>query len=171
MGNWMMGENKIINDFNEYSIWINILKGMKEELWVAPISEGKWTIGEIVSHIMNWDDYLLRETLSSVRDGQGMDFPDFETNNKLASSYAKSGISKMKLLEEAKAKRELLVNELRLLSAGNLKKPLTANGVSHCPHTGTPYSLIYIIKEFVDHDNHHKRQVMHFLNEKQVVNR
>ncbi len=71
----------------------------------------------------------------------------------------------MKLLEEAKAKRELLVKELRILSAGNLKKSLTANGVSHCPHTGTPYSLIYIIKEFVDHDNHHKRQVMHFLNE------
>ena len=111
---------------------------------------------------MNWDDYLLRETLSSVRDGKGMEFPDFDTYNKLASSYAKSGISKMKLLEEAKAKRELLVKELRLLSAGNLKKPLTANGVSHCPHTGTPYSLIYIIKEFVDHDNHHKRQVIHF---------
>ncbi len=36
MENWMMGENKIINDFNEYSIWINTLKGMKEELWVAP---------------------------------------------------------------------------------------------------------------------------------------
>ena len=34
----MMGENKIINDFNEYSIWINTLKGMKEELWMAPIS-------------------------------------------------------------------------------------------------------------------------------------
>ena len=148
MENWMMGENKIINDFNEYSIWINTLKGMKEELWMAPISEGKWTIGEIISHIMNWDDYLLRETLSSVRDGKGMEFPDFDYN-KLASSYAKSGISKMKLLEEAKAKRELLVKELKLLSAGNLKKPLTANGVSHCPHTGTPYSLIYIIKEFV----------------------
>ena len=83
-----MGENKIINDFNEYSIWINTLKGMKEELWMAPISEGKWTIGEIISHIMNWDDYLLRETLSSVR-WKGMEFPDFDYN-KLASSYAKS---------------------------------------------------------------------------------
>ncbi|MDA1633558.1 DinB family protein [Bacillus cereus] len=165
-----MGENKIINDFNEYSIWIHTLKCMKEELWVAPISEGKWTVGEIVSHIMNWDDYLLRETLSSVRDGKGMEFPDFDTYNKLASSYAKSGISKVKLLEEAKAKRELLVKELRLLHDEKLKKPLTANGVSHCPHTGTPYSLIYIIKEFIEHDNHHKRQVIHFLNENAVAN-
>jgi uncharacterized damage-inducible protein DinB len=167
----MMGENKIIHDFNEYSIWLNTLKGMKEELWVAPISEGKWTIGEIVSHIMNWDECLLSKVLPLVREGQGVEFPDFNTYNKIASSYAKSGISKMKLLEEAKTKRELLVKELRLLPAGNLKKPVTANGVSHCPHTGTPYSLIYIIKEFIDHDNHHKRQVMHFLNENQVVNR
>jgi uncharacterized damage-inducible protein DinB len=165
-----MGENKIINDFNEYSIWLNTLKGMKEELWVAPISEGKWTISEIISHIMNWDDYLLCETLSSVRNGQGMEFPDFDTYNNLASNYAKSGISKVKLLEEAKAKRELLVKELRLLPDENLKTLLTANGVSHCPHTGTPYSLIYIIKEFIDHDNHHKRQVIHFLNENVVAN-
>lgn len=131
---------------------------------------GKWTVSEIISHIMNWDDYLLRETLSSVRNGQGMEFPDFDTYNKLASNYAKSGISKVKLLEEAKAKRELLVKELKLLPDENLKKPLTANGVSHCPHTGTPYSLIYIIKEFIDHDNHHKRQVIHFLNENVVAN-
>ncbi|MEH6935776.1 DinB family protein [Bacillus sp. JJ783] len=163
-----MGENKIINDFNEYSIWINALKGMREELWMTPISEGKWTVGEIVSHIMNGDDYLLRETLSSVRDGQGMEFPDFDTYNKLASNYVKSGISKIKLIEEAKAKRELLVKELSLLSIDKRKAHLTANGVSHCPHTGTPYSLIYIIKEFVNHDNHHKRKIVNFLNENHI---
>ncbi|MFA2810806.1 DinB family protein [Bacillus mycoides] len=165
-----MGENKIINDFKDYSMWITTLKGMKEELWTAPISEGKWTIGEIVSHIMNWDDYLLRETLSSVRDGQGMEFPVLDTYNKQASNYAKSGISKIKLLEEAQAKRDLLVQELNRLSIGKLKEHLTANGVSYCPHTGMPYSLIYIIKEFVDHDNYHKRQIINFLNENQVVN-
>jgi len=107
-----MGDNKIINDFKEYSIWITTLKDMKEELWTAPISEGKWTVGEIISHIMNWDDYLLRETLSSVRDGLGMEFPDFDTYNKIASNYAKSGISKIKLLEEAQAKRDYLFKSL-----------------------------------------------------------
>lgn len=102
-----MEENKIIHDFNEYSIWLNTLKGMKEELWVASISEGKWTIGEIVSHIMNWDECLLSKVLPSVREGQGVEFPDFNTYNKIASSYAKSGISKMKLLEEAKTKKRV----------------------------------------------------------------
>ncbi|MGE7935302.1 DinB family protein [Bacillus paramycoides] len=163
-----MGENKIINDFKEYSIWINTLKDMKEELWMTPISEGKWTVGEIVSHIKSWDEYLLRETLSSVRDEQGMEFPEFDTYNKIAAHYAKSGISMIKLIEEAQAKRELLVKELSLLPTGKLKKPLTSNGVSFCPHTGISYSLIYIIKEFVDHDNHHKRQIINFLNENHI---
>ena len=93
---------------------------------------------------MNWDDYLLRETLSSVRDGKGMEFPDFDTYNKLASSYAKSGISKMKLLEEAKSKRELLVKELRLLSAGNLKE--TFNGqwsITLSSYRNAIFSYIY----------------------------
>ncbi|MBE5106769.1 hypothetical protein IGI01_16265 [Bacillus thuringiensis] len=76
----------------------------------------------------------------------------------------------MKLIEEAQAKRELLVKEPRLLPTRKLKKPLTANGVSYCPHTRISYSLIYIIKEFVDHDNHHKRQVINFLNKNQLVN-
>ena len=72
-----------------------------------------------------------------------MEFPDFDYN-KLASSYAKSGISKMKLLEEAKAKRELLVKELKLLSAGNLKKPLTANGY-HIVLIPERHILLYIL--------------------------
>ncbi|HHT7238085.1 MULTISPECIES: DinB family protein [Bacillus] len=163
-----MGENKIINDFKEYSIWVSTLKDMKEELWTAPISEGKWTVGEIISHIMNWDEYLLGETLSSVREGHGMEFPDFDTYNKIASNYAKSGISKRKLIEEAKAKRELLVKEVCRLSVDKLNEHLTANGVAYCPHTGMPYSLIYIIKEFVDHDNHHKRQIINFLSENDI---
>lgn len=72
-------------------------------------------------------------------------------------------------MKKQKLKR-VTCKELRLLPAGNLEKPLTANGVSYCPHTGTPYSLIYIIKEFIEHDNHHKRQIIHFLNENAVAN-
>ncbi|PEB51395.1 hypothetical protein CON65_11070 [Bacillus pseudomycoides] len=163
-----MGENKIINNFKEYSSWLSTLKDMEEEFWTTPISEGKWTVAEIISHIMNWDKYLLSKILPLVREGKGMEFPDFDIYNKIASDYAKSGISPIKLLEEAKDKRELLVKELSVMPADKLNEHLTANGVSHCPHTGMSYSLLYIIKEFVDHDNHHKRQITQFLNENNV---
>jgi hypothetical protein len=39
-------------------------------------------------------------------------------------------------------------------------KNVTANGVANCPNTGTPYSLLYIIYEFIEHGNYHKNQIL-----------
>ncbi|WP_042471532.1 DinB family protein [Bacillus ndiopicus] len=161
----MSEEIKIIKDFNNYSSWLITLENMDETLWSTPIAKGKWSVSEIIAHITNWDKHLLSGVIPSVRDEIGMEFPDFDFYNKKASDYAKSGISQSKLLKEAKDTRELLVKELNELPTKNLNKPLTANGVSHCPHTLTPYSLIYIVKEFTDHDNHHKGQIIQFLKE------
>lgn len=155
----------IIRHFNHYSSWLITLEEVDETLWFKPIADGKWSVSEIIAHIMNWDNYLLTEILPSVQNEKGMEFPDFGIHNQKASNYAKSGISQSKLLEEAKDTRELLVKELNELPIEKLKKSLTANGVTHCPHTGTPYSLIYIVKEFTDHDNHHQRQIIQFLRE------
>jgi len=161
----MSKETNIISDFSNYSSWLNTLEDMDETLWFKPIAQGKWSVSEIIAHIKNWDNHLLSEVIPSVRNDKGMEFPDFDTHNKKASDYAKSGISQSKLLEEAKDTRELLVKELNELPTEKLDKSLTANGVTHCPHTGTPYSLIYVVKEFTDHDNHHKGQIIQFIKE------
>lgn len=161
----MSEETKIISEFGKYSSLLNTLEDTDETLWSKPIAKDKWSVSEIIAHIINWDNHLLSEVIPSVRNEKGMEFPDFDTHNKKASDYAKSGISQSKLLEEAKDTRELLVKELKELPTEKLNKPLTANSVTHCPHTGTPYSLIYIVKEFTDHDNHHKGQIQQFLKE------
>ena len=156
-------EAHTIKAFNEYFSWISRLKEIDERLWTKPIAEGKWSIREIIAHITNWDHHLLSNVLPAVRNERGMEFPDFDTYNRLATDYAQSGITKAQLIEKAIATRKQLVRELREMPIKNLNKPLTSNGVTHCPVTGTPYSLLYIIKEFTDHDNHHKKQIHHFL--------
>lgn len=92
---------------------------------------------------MNWDHHLLIEVLPSVQNDKGMEFPDFDTYNNKVSNYAKSGISPSKLFEEARDTRKLLIKELNKLPIETLTKSLPANSVTHCLHTGTPYSLIY----------------------------
>lgn len=159
----MSEETYMISCFSKYSSWLDQLEGMDETLWSKPIAQGKWSVSEIIAHILSWDNHLLTEIIPSVHNGKGMRFPDFDTHNKKASTYAKSGISKSKLLQEAKSTRELLVKRLYELPNEKLNEPLSANGVTHCPDTGTPYSLIYIVKEFIEHDDHHKRQIVHFL--------
>jgi uncharacterized damage-inducible protein DinB len=161
-----LGEEKsIIKAFSNYSSWLHSLENLDENLWSNPITEGKWSVSEIIAHITNWDNHLLSEIIPSVRKGEGMEFPDFDSYNKKASDYAKSGISPSKLLEEAKNTRNLLVKELYEVPTEVLNRPLPSNGVTHCPHTGTPYSLQYIITEFIDHDIHHQRQIIEFLKE------
>lgn len=94
-----------------------------------------------------------------------MVFPDFDTYNQRASVYSRSGVSQAGLIAEVIQIREQLVTQLWDMPDTELHEHLTANGVSHCPHTGTPYSLSYILKEFVAHDNHHKQQIIYFLRE------
>lgn len=159
----MSKDRRIISDFSQYSSWLNTLDGIGEALWSKPIEKGKWSISEIIAHIMNWDNHLITEVIPSVQNGKGMEFPDFDIYNKKASNYAKSGISQSKVLEEAKKTREQLANILYGIPTEKLNMSITANGVTHCPNTGTPYSLLHIVKEFIDHDNHHKRQIMQFL--------
>jgi len=153
----------IIKLFSEYSEWVSRLKNVEKSIWNTPISPGKWTIGEIISHITNWDNYLLTQIIPCVERGQGMVFPDFDSFNNKASEYAKSGVSQSDLIQEGITARELLCNTLLQMSEEALCKPLTSNRVSHCPHTGEPYCLLYIIDEFIQHDQHHKDQITHFL--------
>ncbi|MFF2447847.1 DinB family protein [Neobacillus sp. NPDC058068] len=159
----------IIGLFNDYATWVETLKDLDGKVWGAPISEGKWSISEIISHIMNWDHHLLLQVLPSVEKGEGMEFPEFDTFNKVASDYAQSGISQVQLIEEAVKTRESLVSELLKMPLEKLTLPLPSNGISHCPYTGEPYSLLYIVKEFSEHDTHHKQQIMEFLNKISLV--
>lgn len=161
----MSEESHIISRFSEFTTWISSLENLDEKQWMTPISESKWSVSEIIAHLMNWDKHLLIEILPAVRDGQDMYFPDFDTFNKFASDYVKSGIAQKDLLKETKTTRERLIKELKEIPVETLSQHINANDISHCPSTGTPYSLLYIIEEFTEHDQHHKRQVTQFLND------
>ncbi|MET3293275.1 UNVERIFIED_CONTAM: putative damage-inducible protein DinB [Brevibacillus sp. OAP136] len=163
-----MNESTDIITFREFVSWVATLNDLDESLWVKPISEGKWSVSESVSHIMNWDHYLLAQILPSVKKGEDMVFPDFDTYNNLAIDYAKSGITKSELIKEVINAREQLVIQLLELPVDKRNKHIAVNGVSHCPHTGTPYSLAYIVKEFIQHDNHHKEQIVSFLSNERI---
>lgn len=114
---------------------------------------------EIISHLQNWDDYLICTVIPAIKNGEGMVFLAFDSFNQKAYEYARSGISKKRLLNEFKQTRLQLV-ELLLAEPEVATRHVTANGLENCPHTGTPYSLLYIIHEFIDHDTHHKNQIL-----------
>jgi hypothetical protein len=153
-----LGKETILR-YKEFIEWTDTLHDLHENIWLNPIAEGKASVGEIISHLKNWDNFLIYTIIPAIQKGEGMDFPDFDSFNKKAYEYARSGISKVRLLDEFKQTRLQLV-ELLLAEPAIAAKHVPANGVEYCPHTGTPYSLLYIIHEFIEHDIHHKNQIL-----------
>lgn len=151
--------NHTILRYKEFTEWTDTLHEVHESIWLQPIAENKASVGEIILHLKNWDAYLISTIIPAIKNGQGMVFPDFDSFNEKAYNYARSGISKDRLLDEFKQTRLGLVDIL-LANPDVAVRHVTANGVEACPHTGTPYSLLYIIHEFNDHDNHHKNQIL-----------
>lgn len=148
-----------IHRYKEFIEWTETLSDLDDNIWLTPIAEGKATVAEIISHLKNWDYYLINTIIPAIKNGEGMVFPDFDSFNQKAYEYARSGISKNSLLDEFKQTRIQLV-EIMLTEPDVATKNVTANGVENCPHTGTPYSLLYIIYEFIEHDIHHKNQIL-----------
>ncbi|MFD0670793.1 DinB family protein [Cohnella sp. GCM10027633] len=151
--------NDTILRYRQFLEWADTLRDMDDRLWTKPIADGKATVADIVSHLQHWDYYLLHTVIPSIKNGEDIRFPDFDSYNEQAYEYARSGVSKDKLLDELTQTRlrliELLRNEPDVAA-----KHVPVNGVARCPHTDTPYSLLYIVYEFIDHDAHHKNQIL-----------
>ncbi|GGA25613.1 DinB family protein [Paenibacillus physcomitrellae] len=154
----LLGEETLIQ-YKTFVKWTDTLRDLDDHLWSSPIAEGKASPADIISHLQNWDHYLIHKVIPAVRKGEGMVFPDFDSFNKQAYEYARSGVSKTRLLDEFKQTRLQLV-DLLLAEPDVAAKPVPANGLAYCPHTNTPYSLLYIIHEFREHDIHHKHQIL-----------
>ncbi len=148
----------VLDEFESASKWARSLD-VSEQAWNGPIAEGKATIAGIVSHLLNWDRYLIIYTVPSVLKGEGIIFPEFDAFNSSAYEYAESGVKQEQLLAEFVDTRKELCALLRSIGEGEMLRAVSVNGVSHCPHTGSPYSLLYVVGEFVDHDRHHQRQI------------
>lgn len=148
-----------IDRYGQFIQWTETLRECDDTVWFTPIAEGKATVADIISHLKGWDYYLLHTVIPAIRNGEGMVFPNFDSFNQKAYEYARSGISKLSLLDEFKQTRITLINTM-MNEPDVATKNVTANGVEYCPHTGTPYSLLYIIYEFIEHDLHHKTQIL-----------
>ncbi|QUE85358.1 DinB family protein [Exiguobacterium alkaliphilum] len=154
----MRNTSDVIDEFASYTTWLNTLTELDESTWEKPIATDKWSIKAIVLHIAHWDNHLLNVIIPAVKNGEGMIFPEFDSFNARATQKAKR-LSGEKVLTFAKTSRSSLIEGLTSLRHETMTMHMTANGATHCPHQGVPYTLAYIVTEFIEHDRHHQQQV------------
>ncbi|PLS17093.1 hypothetical protein CVD28_13645 [Bacillus sp. M6-12] len=155
----MKNEVTWIEKYEQFNVFVISLKDIPADLWLCPIKEGKWSIGEIVSHFYYWEKFILEERLQKFLSGE-KDFvkPDVELMNQAASEFAKSGASRETIINLFTESRSQIAALLTSLPAEVLDCEISFGS--------NPITIRKYIIGFEEHDQHHKRQIEEFLQEK-----
>ncbi|WP_273835573.1 DinB family protein [Guptibacillus sedimenti] len=155
----MTDERSVLNDYASLINWLeSTAMEMSETIFFQPIKQGKWSPAEILSHIMMWDNYLLKERIPFIdMEANLPKLDNVEEVNQRAAEYALSGLNKENLVAETVKARRRVVARLQQF------EPIQWSNTFYIEKY--PICLTGYIKGLIEHDDHHKLQVEVFMNE------
>ncbi|OBZ18597.1 hypothetical protein A8L34_03225 [Bacillus sp. FJAT-27264] len=147
---------QMVLEFQSFLPFVESLKEAPEAHWTTPIGEGKWTVKDIICHIMLWDKYFYEEAIEKIKLGQPLtsrhlDFNEFNAN---AVEHAKS-LSALQVAEDCILQRTRILDTITGLTEeeyiqeykdGDRKK----------------FSIRKHLRGFLPHDKHHRKQIETF---------
>ncbi|RSD28204.1 DinB family protein [Mesobacillus subterraneus] len=146
-----MNLEQLKQHYKEFDQWILSLKGLAENEWQKPVSEGKWSIAAVVAHLLFWDRYSLEERFPFFKEGAELpSYPDFQGVNDRAREYADTA-GKEQILDELIEIRQKFHEMLEGLEEENLNVSfkIGKHGIS----------IGQYFEDFAYHDLHHQKQV------------
>lgn len=148
---------EMIEGFRAFIDFVDGIKELDEKDWNQPISEGKWSIKDIMSHIMLWDKYFYEEGIVKIELEQPLtvrhlDFDEFNAN---AMEYAKTQ-TKDELIAQFIEYRTNIVNSIAGLSEDAYLK-------SYKDGDKKKFSVHSYLRSFISHDKHHKKQIEKYM--------
>lgn len=148
---------QMLLDFKSFIPFVKTLEDVSDEQWNEPIAIGKWTLKDIISHLMLWDKYfyegaikkiILREPIITKH----LDFNEFNAN---ATEYAKL-LTKQTLIEQFVWYRTKIIDAIAGLTEEELVK-------EYMDGDKKKFSVRKYMRSFISHDKHHKKQIEQFV--------
>ena len=157
IGGASLNEKKIniINHYEKTIEWVNRLRELSEDSWRTPIEEGKWTIAEVIGHLIPWDEFVLNQRIPYLMDTVELPkSPEVEPVNQQAAELSRSR-SKDDTINQFIKIRKSLVAGLRDMPDDLWEQDLFIGGKS--------ISLRRYFAGLMEHDQHHFRQINRLL--------
>lgn len=140
--------SKIIKEFEEFYYYVD---SIDEELLLLPIADGKWTVKEVISHLINWDKYSIERMVPYMEDKAKLpEFIDHDTHNLVAVEMAKNYHDSSALKNDFRETRQTLVSKL---------KDIESNISFTIGKGKRKYSIDSYVKIFIHHDKEHQKQI------------
>lgn len=129
-----------------------------EETLTEQLSDGKWSVREIIGHLLYWDKFNLEKMIPSMSHGAVLrSFPNHDLHNEEAVTYLQNYKSVRDILDDFVKIRKQFVNELQKLDK-NMEFE-----IENEPNTFTIETFAEI---FLEHDMHHLNQIKEKLKSK-----
>jgi hypothetical protein len=147
----------LVSRMQDFCGFLAVLGGIPPQVLTAPMAEGKWSVQEVVAHIMAYDEAFLQSVVLAIEDGRQPLVPDPADNQSFNDRAAALGrnLTEGQLLERATLARRQLVNHLRRLPAEAFRTK----------RQGLPESDLaeLLDKDFVSHDRIHVKRIQEYL--------
>lgn len=150
--------NEVLNQFADFLHWVGDLKLTAKDYWLKPLSSGKWSLREILTHMMYWDRNSLEMMVPNMSEGAKLSFVDIEKYNQEAAVFAQSYNSLDSLIDDLVNTRKQLLNLLEETYNDAIKFTIDN-------HNFTYKKFVNI---FIHHDEHHKKQIEAFLEQERA---
>lgn len=148
-----MKKQDIVTHYESFSVWLESIKDLGRENWLKPVSDGKWPVAAVVAHLLFWDRYSLEQRFPFIKKGAVLEnYPDFQSVNDAAGEYAKKH-AQLEIIEELLSVRSQFLQMLQGMSEEKLDTAFKIGGTS--------LTVRDYIADFIEHDIHHKKQIMH----------
>lgn len=126
---------------------IGMLEGLSDDQWMHRYQPGKWSVKELVGHIVDTERIMTTRALVFAR-GESQDYPGFEQDDFVAAADF-DGRSPKNILDEWKGLRASTAALYESLSDAELDRSGTADGKA-C----TARALFWIV---AGHERHHMK--------------
>ncbi|WP_433750772.1 DinB family protein [Falsibacillus pallidus] len=157
-----MNKEIILSEKASVALWAEKKKSISDHQWLAPLKEGSWGVGDVISHFIVWDQFLLENRLPYIINHQP--FPsikiDVQKMNQDASHYARSGISKVQLIDEFTNIRSKLVQMIKGIPEERFD---SVHQIGSSSLTLNDYFM-----GLIEHDQKHMKEIDVFLNDAEV---
>lgn len=151
-----MSDTNLLEQLESYVPFLDSLRKMDTIKWKTPISDGKWAVQDIVSHIMMWDKNFLDNYLPKLlsQESVPLEGTDVQKFNDEAVAYGKT-LTQSQLIDEAIFYRAEIVSQLRKLPKSVFSMVF--------PGWNSFTLTSFLTDLFVSHDTHHKKQIQEFI--------
>ncbi|MDQ0496046.1 DinB family protein [Paenibacillus brasilensis] len=109
----MNEKSRLLEEFKE---WICFVSEIREMDWQIKIAEGKWSVHDIVSHILLWDKYFFEAAINPILNNMPLTLTqlDFEKFNQDAVEFGKTK-TKEELIEMTIQYRNMILQSIESL--------------------------------------------------------